>query len=257
VTPHLGASTDEAQLSVALETAEEVVDFFNSGVARNSLNFPTIDPSDMKFLGPWFALSERMGAILSNLTKKKLPLSIRMHFHGDFQGKALDPLKIGFFKGLFSAIMTDDAPNYVSAPLFAKEHGIQVYLDQEEAAKTEDYTHLMEIMTEIGETNYKLMGSVINGISNIISLQEFPIEFRLEGIVLVVQNRDIPNMVGTIGTFIGSKNINIARLELARIKKGTTAFTALSLDTPLSDTEIKELKAKEGILDVFQVNFEG
>jgi D-3-phosphoglycerate dehydrogenase len=180
-----------------------------------------------------------------------------MHFHGDFQGKALDPLKIGFFKGLFSAIMTDDAPNYVSAPLFAKEHGIQVYLDQEEAAKTEDYTHLMEIMTEIGETNYKLMGSVINGISNIISLQEFPIEFRLEGIVLVVQNRDIPNMVGTIGTFIGSKNINIARLELARIKKGTTAFTALSLDTPLSDTEIKELKAKEGILDVFQVNFEG
>lgn len=253
-TPHLGASTDEAQLGVALETAEEVVEFFSTGVARNSLNFPTIDPEDMQVLGPWFKLSERMGSLLAKLTGGKLPQAIRMQFYGDFQGRELDPIKIGFYRGLLAPVLSEPT-NYVNAPMFAKEHGIQVSLDLEDMTKMKDYTHLLEIRAKIDEETFGLMGTIINGIPNIISLQEFPIEFRLEGIILVIQNRDIPNMVGTIGTFIGSKNINIARLELARKEKGSTAYTALSLDSSLNESDIKELRSKEGILDAFQVDF--
>ncbi len=252
-TPHLGASTDEAQVSVALETAEEIVDFLKNGVARNSLNFPTIDPGDMKFLEPWFFLSEKMGCVLARFGQNQLPKSVDMNFYGNFEDRSLEPLKTGFLKGFLSPII-NDTTNYVNAPMFAKDHGLRVNIDQEAADARSDYTHRLKIETLINGEKLVLEGSIINGVGHIIAIQELPIEIRLEGVILLVENKDIPNMVGTIGTFIGGKNINIARLELARREKGSTAYTAISLDTALKTEDISELKNKEGILNIYQFN---
>lgn len=251
-TPHLGASTDEAQVSVAVETAEEVRDFLQSGVARNSLNFPTMDPHDMPLLAPWFRLCEALGLLLAQYLKASLPRTVTLRFQGDFATGNLDSLRPGFLRGLLHPLL-GESTNYVNAPLYAKEHGLSLHLEHEKET-FEEYRQRVRIETS-GEISWLVEGSVLNGIPHVISLQETALEFPLQGVVLLVENRDVPNMVGAMGGFIGSRGVNIGRLELSRQDPKETALTAIALDTSLSEEDLAQFRRQEGIISAFQVDF--
>jgi D-3-phosphoglycerate dehydrogenase len=249
----LGASTDEAQVSVAVETAEEVRDFLQSGVARNSLNFPTMDPHDMPLLAPWFRLCEALGLLLAQYLKAGLPRTVTLRFQGDFATGSLDSLRPGFLRGLLLPFL-GEATNYVNAPLYAKEHGLTVHLEHDQESFPHEYRQMVRVET-IGDGAWVVEGSVMDGVPHVISLQETAIEVRLEGVVLLVENRDVPNMVGAMGSFVGSRGVNIARLELARQEGKETALTAIALDSPLSEEDLIQFRRQEGIVSVFQVDF--
>lgn len=253
-TPHLGASTSEAQKSVAIETAQEVVDFLTKGIARNSLNFPTIDPNDMKYLAPWYSLSEYLGVVVARMNKGKIPKSVNVEYHGNFEDRDLSPLQAPLLKGIVDSILAEPA-NYVNAPMIAKDYGLRFSSESISGEKKDLYSSYIKINTLSEDHSFQIRGSVINGIPHIISIEGLILEVRLEGVLLFIRNRDIPNMVGTIGTFLGQKNINIARLELSRQKEKESAITAIALDSMLDEQSLKELGAKEGILDIFQVEF--
>jgi D-3-phosphoglycerate dehydrogenase len=132
MTPHLGASTDEAQIEVAKESAESMIEYFRSGVARNSLNFPTLDPREMDTLAPWFNLCDNLGIFMAQLMTTPVK-AVELEYRGSLVKLNLQPLEIAFTRGLLSVAMGGDAVNLVNAPILAKNRSIKIH-----ARKSED-----------------------------------------------------------------------------------------------------------------------
>lgn len=250
LTPHLGASTDEAQAEVAKESAESMVKFFSEGIARNSLNFPTIDPEDMDIMKPWFELSEKLGALSSQILEST-PKSIEINVEGDIAEKNTRPLEYAFLKGYFYAILGDEV-NLVNAPSFAKERGliISVNPNLENGSKKDNLIHI----SISGNEPLSIKGTVNLSDPLITSINNRSIEFRPEGNFLFIQNKDVPKVVGEMGTILGNSNINIGELRLIRDTKGGTAMIFISTDDDVNKSVIDEISVKDYILAARLIN---
>ncbi len=243
LTPHLGASTDEAQTEVAKESAQSMVQFFKEGIARNSLNFPTIDPADMSILTPWFELSEKMGALSSQILDST-PKSVTLEMEGPIVQRSLKPLEYAFLKGYFQAILGDEV-NLVNAPGYAQERGLVLNIITKKSSATES-TMKLDI-----EGNQPLQIKATVNLSDplVIEINQRPVQFRPEGNFLFIQNKDVPRVVGELGNMLGNAGINIAELRLLRDEKGGTAMTFISTDEPVTEEMITEISARDFILN--------
>lgn len=252
MTPHLGASTKEAQEEVAKETASSMVAFFKEGVALNSLNFPTLDPKEMDALAPWFDLSVRLGAFAAQVLSSPIK-DVSVTASGPISQLKLSPLNIAFARGILSVAMGDEV-NLVNAPIFAKERGISIKTD----ADTNESTmgNVIKAVFSDGSETLQIRATVNFSGGTIVGINNMPAEFKPEGDILFIRNKDIPKVVGDLGSIIGDAGINIASLQLARKEKGSEAITVLQLDHKPDKKIVEAIQSKDYIIDVKRIHID-
>lgn len=246
LTPHLGASTDEAQVSVAIEAAENVAEFLLSGVARNSVNFPSMDINEYNFLKPFLDLIEKMGAFQGAILNGNVD-NVNIFYSGDFEKFNFSPLTSAYVKGLIAPFTEIDV-NFVNAPFIAKERGIRIQTGEETSSR--DYSHIIKIKVDGGKGTNELWGTIIGRQTWFVKFDEYMIDFAPRSGMLVMHNNDVPNVVGSIGTFLGKNNINIANFHLARTEMGGKALMIVDIDDEIDNDLFEQLGKLPEIIDV-------
>src|SRR5512134_2457396 len=237
LTPHLGASTTEAQEKVAVLIAEQICDFLNKGTIRNSVNFPSVSAELLPILKPYLELGEKLGAFHGQMLDAPLK-ELKVEYVGEVGKLSTAPVTISILKGLLQ-YQTEEV-NLVNARMVAEERGVKV--TEAKAPKAEEYASLVRVtaVTEQGETS--VSGTVFAGQPRVVKIDQYSIEAELAGGILMLQNQDVPGVVGRVGTFLGEKGINIAGLQLGRREVGGTAVSLINVDNAVPETVLAQLR---------------
>src|SRR5919106_1219751 len=239
-TPHLGASTDEAQLNVAIAVAEQMVDFLSKGVVLYAVNVPSVSPELLEVLRPYLILAEKLGSLHVQMAGA-LPEEVQVEYRGDVTQYDVAPLTLAVLKGLLTPIM-ESGVNYVNAPLIARERGVQIVESKGERAG--DFASSITVKAKNGKDNLEVEGAIFGAKHpRIVRVNSFYLEAVPEGYILVLQNRDVPGVVGAVGTILGNNGINIAGMELGRSEKGGNAISFTHVDEMVSKKGLDELRA--------------
>jgi D-3-phosphoglycerate dehydrogenase len=236
LTPHLGASTTEAQEKVAVLIAEQICDFLKKGTIRNSVNFPSVAGELLPILKPFLLLGERLGAFHGQLRKTPIR-ELGVEYSGEVAKLATDPVTISVLKGLLQ-YQTEEV-NLVNARMVAEERGMKI--SESKTTKSEPYASMIRVVAVTEEKTYSVAGTVFGGGAKLVSIDAFPIEADLSGGILMLQNQDVPGVVGRVGTFLGEKGVNIAGLKLGRKQPGGTAVALLNVDNAIPETVLTQL----------------
>lgn len=244
-TPHLGASTDEAQLNVAIAVAEQMVDFLVRGVVRYAVNVPSVSPELLDVIRPYLILGEKLGSLQVQMAGT-LPKDVHVEYRGDVTQYNVAPLTLAVLKGLLTPVM-ESGVNYVNAPLVAKERGIKIVESKSSQAGDFASSIIVKIKTEKHEREVE---GAIFGSRNprIVKVNGFYLETVPEGYILILHNRDVPGVVGAIGTLLGHKGINIAGMELGRGEKGGDAISFIHVDNEIPKETLDDLRGMPQIL---------
>jgi D-3-phosphoglycerate dehydrogenase len=246
LTPHLGASTVEAQESVGFEIAAAVTEALSGGVIRNAVNMPSIDEKTLKALKPYLELGTSLGTFLQQISPAQVE-KIQISYWGKIVDLDSDSVTRGILKGYLRLISGDDV-NFVNAPFIMKRLGIEV--DVTKSNLESDYTELVRIEAfgSVG-TVCSVAGTLIGKahLPRVISINGREVETDLGGINLILENNDEPGIVGQVGTDIGRDNVNIAAMSLSRNEVGGVAMTVVSLDSELSDEAMAGITAIVGV----------
>ncbi len=230
LTPHLGASTAEAQESVGVEIAEAVAEVLQGGRIRNAINMPSIDPKDLESLSPYLDLCHRLGAFARQAAKGSVE-SIKISYFGGIVDFDCVPLTRAVQKGWLSGVVGDEGVNDVNAPFKIKDLGIKV--ETVKSAESVDYNELIEVSTVSSDkVLHSVRGSLLGRGNDprIVEVDDQAIEVRPVDTLLVVKNVDKPGIVGKLGTMLGDYSINIANMSLSRADEGKWALTIFELD---------------------------
>ncbi len=249
-TPHLGASTEEAQENVAVAVAEQIVDYLAKGVVRNAVNMPSVSPESAPVLRPYINLAEKMGSFLSQLGLVGLE-QLTIEYQGEASAIETPPVTVALLKGILDPIL-EEAANYVSAPIIIKERGIKIV--EAKSEKAEGFSGQITLRAKTKEGERLISGAIFGTDSpRIVRIDNFSLEAFPEGTLLVTTNLDKPGVIGGIGSTLGENSVNIARMHLARDKEGGNALVILSIDGPVSPAVIDKLKKLPHMLSVQQV----
>ena len=238
-TPHLGASTKEAQINVAVAVAEQIIDFLKNGTIHNAVNVPSVTGELLARLGPFLTLADRMGCLQAQIVKGPVK-EVVIEYNGDFSDLDLAPVSTAVLKGLLAIVVKDDV-NFVNANIIAKERGIKVT----EATST-DAEHLMNLITV--RVNTTEMTSVVSGTiygksePRIVKINNFGLELMPEGHLALIFNLDKPGAIGSIGMTLGKNDINISRMQVGQDEDGVNNIIFLKTDTPIPNNVLKELR---------------
>ena len=239
-TPHLGASTDEAQLNVAIAVAEQMVDFLAKGVVRYAINVPSVSPELLHVLRPYLTLAEKLGSLHAQMAGV-LPNEVQVEYRGDVTQYNIAPLTLAVLKGLLSPVM-EFAVNYVNAPILARERGIKIVESKGEEAT--DFASSIIVRAKNGKESLEVEGAIFAAKHpRIVRVNSFYLEAVPEGYILVLQNKDVPGVVGAVGTILGNHGLNIAGMELGRSEKGGNAISFTHVDESVSKKALDELRA--------------
>ncbi|WP_155320297.1 phosphoglycerate dehydrogenase [Desulfosarcina alkanivorans] len=246
-TPHLGASTREAQTNVAVAVARQIISYLTSGTVINAVNVPSVAGDLLKKIGPYMEVGDRMGCLQAQLADGPVK-ALTIEYTGDFKGMDMAPVSTAILKGLLTP-MVKYAVNFVNAPLVAKEMGIKV--TESTTSEAEDYTHLitLKVGTDAGEN---VVAGTIIGRSDIkvVKINNFRLELVPEGHILLIFNHDRPGAIGGIGTTLGRHNINIGRMHVGQEKDGDHNIIFLQTDTPVPSDVIEELRSAQMVNSV-------
>lgn len=249
LTPHLGASTVEAQENVAVEAAQLIADFLLKGQVANAVNAPSVDPRELAEVRPYVDLARRLGLLHAQLghgAVRKATLT----YKGDLAAKKTRLLTAAFTAGLLEYRL--DGVNLVNAEVFARERGIE--LAESSNPKKGDFAGLMhtEVETEQGTT---VAAGTLFGDQyvRLVQLNSFRMEGYLDGVLLVFVHRDVPGLIGFVGTIFGKHGVNIAQMTVGRATPGGEAVGILNLDSPPSEAALAEVKAHPHISSLFVV----
>jgi D-3-phosphoglycerate dehydrogenase len=250
-TPHLGASTSEAQENVAIAVAEQIVDYLIKGIIRNAVNYPSLPPEIIESLVPYINLAERMGSFVSQLNKKPIK-EVVIEYKGDVSKLPLEPITFAMLKGVLSPILSKEV-NHVNAPFFAKDRGIEVKITTTDNAG--DYLAMIELNIYANDEVHKAKG-VLHGKKEprIVDLEGFAIEIVPEGEILVINNIDTPGVIGNVGTLLGRNGFNISRMQWGREKQGGKAISIVSIEPEATHEVISELKTLPNVLSIQKVS---
>ena len=241
LTPHLGASTAEAQESVGVEIAEAVAEVLQGGRIRNAINMPSIDPKDMEALKPYLDLCQRLGSFARQSAKGTVS-SINITYWGGIVDFDAVPLTRAVLKGWLAGIAGDEGINDVNAPHKIKALGIKVEVLK--SSSSSDYSELIEIKTISSEGSEQSVRGTLLGKGNdprIVEVDGQAIEVRPVEILLVVRNEDKPGIVGKLGKILGDCQVNIANMSLSRAEDGECALTICELDQEPPNAALQSL----------------
>ncbi|GIX47898.1 MAG: D-3-phosphoglycerate dehydrogenase [Candidatus Tectimicrobiota bacterium] len=239
-TPHLGAQTGEAQERVAIGIAEQMLDFFVRGQIRNAVNMPSIDAESYQALQPYMTLAEKLGAFRMQLLEGGLT-EITVSYSGTVTAYDTKPLTIAVLRGILGHFLGPQV-NYVNAPLLAKERGIRVV--ERQLHDSEDYASLVEVEIVTERQRGSVAGTLFGKSDpRIVRIDHFPIEAIPSGHMLVFSNRDLPGVIGRIGTILGNAQINIAGFHLGRLAPGGLAVCVVNVDSPIPAEVLAAIRA--------------
>ncbi|MBI5137374.1 MAG: phosphoglycerate dehydrogenase [Nitrospirae bacterium] len=248
--PHLGASTHEAQENVAVAVAEQMADYLVRGVIRNAVNFPSISPDLAPTLSPYITLAEKLGGALSQVYEGGLD-RVTVSYRGKVAELNVAPVTIAALKGLLAPIL-DDTVNFVNAPFIAKERGIEVTEVKE--ADADALAPTITLTVEAGGRRSRVIGLLTSrNEPRIVELNEILVEVVPSGYMLILSNRDRPGVIGAIGTVLGDAGVNIALMNFGRDKPGGRAIAVVNVDEKVSDEVLDRLRAVPNILTVRQI----
>ncbi len=226
-TPHLGASTDEAQINVARDIAQQICDVLKRKISLHAANIPVVDERLAKIIGPYFALAEKLGMLIAQLKEGSVG-RLEIEYQGEITEYDLSSLRHNLIKGLLKPSLGEQV-NYVNAPLLAKERGIKV--SETKTVSGEEFTNLMSCKVKTDSGGLAVSGTLLSKSDlRIVKIDGYPINAVPEGYLLICRNEDKPGIIGRVGTILGEREINIAGMTLGRKKKGGLAITVLNVD---------------------------
>ncbi len=250
LTPHLGASTAEAQVNVAVDVAEQIRDVILGLPARSAVNIPGLNANVMEKLRPYLQLAETLGNMVGQLAGGRIE-KLSVTLQGDLAEKEAKPLVVAALKGLLSPALRERV-NYVNAEIEAKERGIRVIETRDESVR--DYTGAIHLEATGADGENSVNGALLSdGEIRITNINGFPINVPPTGYMLFTLHRDVPGIIGKIGSLLGSFNVNIASMQVGRKIVRGDAVMVLSLDDPLPEGVLSEITKVTGIRDAYTV----
>ncbi len=250
LTPHLGASTAEAQENVALEIAEAIRDALLHGDLSRAVNAPAIAGEEMKRLRPMLDLGVRLGRLASALTDGAIR-SVDVRYAGTM-GEVMRPLASAVCIGLLGDVLGRTAINLVNALVLAHSRGIEIIRTR--LADISDYAEYVEIRAATENGDVVVAGALRDGIlPRLVRVGPFNVDVRPHGALVILRNRDVPGVIGRVGTILGKAEVNIAEYHQARLEAGGEALAAVNIDTWLPGPVMRELEALPDVLRVKQV----
>jgi len=250
-TPHLGASTTEAQENVALQIAEQMSDFLLTGAVTNALNMPSVSAEDAPKLRPYMKLAEQLGAFAGQTIQSGIT-SVDITYEGHAASLNTRPLTHIVLMALLRPLL--DTVNMVNAPLVAKERGIK--LSETRREDEGDYHTLIQLTVTSAEGVFQLAGTLFSGKPRLIGIDDVRLEAELTPCMLFVRNEDKPGFVGRLGSHLGTSKINIANFNLGRSRPGANAVCLVAVDGAISSSLLQEIRSLPGVVGVNALQFD-
>ena len=250
LTPHLGASTTEAQVNVAIDVAEQIRDVLLGLPARSAVNIPGLGPDVLEALKPYMQLAETLGKLVGQLAGGRIEL-LNVRLQGELANNKSQPLVVAALKGLLYQALRERV-NYVNASIEAKERGIRVIETRDASVK--DYAGSIHLEATGTAGTHSVTGALLgDGEIRITNIDEFPINVPPSHYMLFTLHRDMPGIIGRIGSMLGGFNVNIASMQVGRKIVRGDAVMVLSIDDPLPDGILAEITKVAGIRDAYTV----
>jgi D-3-phosphoglycerate dehydrogenase len=241
LTPHLGASTVEAQAAVGVEIAEQITDVLSNGIIRNAVNMPSIDSAALKVLGPYLDLGAKLGTLVQQIAPARIE-SLQITYWGKIIDLDANAVTRAIQRGWLRKISGEDV-NEVNAPYLLKRLGVEVEVTKSNSDV--DYTELISVKAiDCDGNEHKARGTLIGKSQQprIVGINGREVEVVADGKLLVLENLDLPGMVGEIGTLLGRTGVNIADMSLSRLVPGETAYMVVGVDSEPTNEARAEIK---------------
>jgi len=250
MTPHLGASTEEAQDKVAVAIANQIVDMLKNDTICNALNAPCVPQEVLSNIKPYIALAEKMGSIVGQISEGRMS-EFEVHFSGEVLNFDIAPITVAAIKGLLTPILHEEV-NDVNAMFTAKERGIKI--EEAKESVTGAYSSLISVKLKTDKGRTTVSGTLFNHTDpRIVELNGFDVEIVPSEHMLFFSNNDKPGLIGSIGSTLGKHHINIAGMQFGREKPGGNAVSILRVDSPVDDALLNELKGLPNVVSVKSV----
>jgi D-3-phosphoglycerate dehydrogenase len=237
-TPHLGASTSEAQENVALQVAEQMSDYLVSGAVTNALNMPSVTAEEAPRLKPFLELAGKLGQFAGQILGEGFE-AVEIEYEGHIAAMNTKPLTAAAIAGVLRPMLAD--VNLVSAPALLKERGVALTESKRELSDT--YDSLMRVRVRTGGGWRSLAGAVIAGAPRVVEVKGMPLEAAFHPLMLYVNNNDKPGFIGALGTLLGQAGVNIATFNLGRVAEGEDAVALVGVDQKLSAEIVAQIEA--------------
>ncbi len=250
-TPHLGASTQEAQLCVACDVAQEIVSALKGELVRNAVNIPSLSPKTLSEIRPYLLLAEKMGKFVAQLVSGRIS-ALEITFSGNLASQEVAPITTAVLKG-FLDTMLQNMVNFVNAPVLAKNRGIDV--TQRTSGENGDYANLVTVKAASDKEEISVAGTIFGRVDpRIVSIDGYHVDAVPEGHMLYVPHIDKPRIIGPVGNLIGEHNINISAMQVGRKVIGGKAIMLLSVDAPVPENTMMEIAKIDGVVGVKNVS---
>ncbi len=251
-TPHLGASTAEAQANVATAIAEQIIEYLLSGTIMNAVNVPSVTGELLNKLQPYLVLAEKIGSLQAQLNKGALK-EVVFEYRGDFQGLDIDPVTTAALRALLSPEVKD-VVNFVNATVIAKDRGVKV--TETAYSDSEEYLIMITVKVVTTEMSTTVAGTLFGkNDPRIVKINTFRLEMVPKGHLALIYNVDRPGSIGEIGTALGVHQINIGKMQVGQDKEGERNIIFLCTDTPIPDAVYEELRQLKSVRTVIPLEF--
>lgn len=244
-TPHLGASTIEAQDRAGTQIAEQVIAGLKGEFVSNAVNIPLIPVEAMEAVKPFLPLAEKLGKLFNKLAEDGIH-SVDVEYVGPISKYDTKLLTIAVLKGVFDGVVEEQV-NYVNAPIFAEERGIEV--NESNKSSSQDYINVIRVTGRDGGDDVMVAGTLVGkkNQERFVNIYKFDIDMVPSKYMAFFRYEDVPGMIGKVGTILGQYNINIANMQVGRKKIGGEALMGVNVDLPIPDNVIEEIKSGAGI----------
>lgn len=247
VTPHLGASTREAQINVCVDVVEQIIDVLNGKPARYAVNVPQIPAELLQILRPYMNVAEVVGRMVGQLMSGQLK-SIKIKYSGEIAQYDTSALKAAILSGLLDTV-SEEHVTLVNASMLAQQRGLKI--SEQKETEVQNYASLISMEVVAGGGNVAVAGTVLRDETHIVRINQFWLDIVPGGgYFMLCYHRDKPGMIGAVGTVTGKSNVNISSMQVARLQKRGEALMILSLDEPVSDEDIKRIQSLPDISSV-------
>jgi D-3-phosphoglycerate dehydrogenase len=251
VTPHLGASTIEAQETVALQVAKQMSDFLLTGAVMNAINMPSLSAEDAPKLTPYMKLAEQLGSFAGQLTETAIK-KVSIEYEGRVAELNTKPLTQNLLMGLLSPLLED--VNMVSAPAIARERGIDIVEKTRE--KSGDYNTFIRLSVTTEKQTRSVAGTLFtDDRPRIVECKGIQVEAALAPFMLYITNNDRPGLIGAIGSTLGEGGVNIATFHLGRDKPGGNAIALIEVDDALPEAVLRSVSRLPNVMQVKALQF--
>lgn len=251
VTPHLGASTEEAQINVAVEAADGVIQVLKGEIIANAVNIPTLPPEVLAVVQPYLPLAEKLGKMIAQMFEGQVK-SVKILYGGDIAKQEVGPLTNSVLKGFLRPFL-QDAVNAVNAPIIAKERGIMVM--ESKLSGEEDFSNLITVCVYTDKGEYTVAGTLFGRKDpRIVKINGYRVDAFPSEYMLLVFHTDRPGIIGRVGMLLGQEDINIAGMQVGREKIGGDAIMVMEVDSHVPEKILDQIAQLEGVKKINQIS---